>query len=292
MTNQPAQARSYFHASAADWQNKASGAAGYSVIEGRHGAVLNVLKRMPQARRFLDVGCGTGQLAIEVAARGLMSEGCDFAEAMIEQCRVNASAAKSSAVFELGSFFDLKYDDGAYDLISAQGFIEYISLSDMEEFFRRVLRMLRPGGALVVGSRNRLFNAVSMNDYTRIEMDLGALPALFAEALDFATARMDGLEVVRTHERVDPQPDVHPITGIGVDTRYQFSPADLGGRLRRAGLTPAGIYPVHFHGLHPLVKAERPELHEQFAGAVDAAAVYDLKLLPFCSTFVMEARRT
>src|SRR6185503_16793449 len=60
---QQEQTRQYFRSAAADWQDRSLEAAGrYSVIEGRNQAVLDVISRTEGAARFLDVGCGTGQL--------------------------------------------------------------------------------------------------------------------------------------------------------------------------------------------------------------------------------------
>jgi hypothetical protein len=58
----------------------------------------------------------------------------------------------------------------------------------MEDFFDRAAAMLRPGGALVVGSRNRLYNAVSMNRFTEMERKLGVLDRLTAEAIAIQTS--------------------------------------------------------------------------------------------------------
>jgi len=288
------QALQYFRSAALDWQSKAVNAPGaYSVIEGRHRAVLAVLDDMPGARRLLDVGCGTGQLVIAAAGRGLRAEGIDFAEEMVAQCEENARLAGVSARFICGSFFDAEFDDDAYDVISAQGFIEYVSPAQTDQFFRRCAGMLRPGGALVVGSRNRLFNALSLNDFTRLETEMGTLGALVAEAITLRShpTAKTLFAALRRHERIDPQPDHHPVTGIPVQTRYQYTPADLIHRLRRWGLTPAALFPVHFHGLPPQVSVEQPELHSRIAQAAAEIGLRDHRLVPSCSTFVLEARR-
>jgi 2-polyprenyl-3-methyl-5-hydroxy-6-metoxy-1,4-benzoquinol methylase len=288
------QALQYFRSAALDWQSKAVNAAGaYSVIEGRHRAVLAVLDDMAGARRFLDVGCGTGQLAIAAAQRGLTAEGIDFAEAMVAQCEENARLAGVSARFTCGSFFDAEFEDGGYDVISAQGFIEYISPDQTDQFFHRCARMLRAGGALVVGSRNRLFNAFSLNDFTRLEVEMASLGTLIAEAMTLRSHPTSEalFAALRRHERTDPQPDHHPVTGIPVETRYQYTPADLICRLRRCGLIPAALFPVHFHGLPPQVGAEQPELHSRIALAAAQIGLRDHRLVPSSSTFVLEARR-
>ena len=288
------QALKYFRSAALDWQSKAVNAPGaYSVIEGRHRAVLAVLDDMVAARRFVDVGCGTGQLAIAAAQRGLRAEGIDFAEEMVARCEENARLAGVSARFICGSFFDTEFDDAAYDVISAQGFIEYVSPDQTDQFFRRCARMLRPGGALVVGSRNRLFNAFSLNDFTRLEGEMGTLGALVAEAITLRSHPTANalFAALRRHERIDPQPDHHPVTGIPVETRYQYTPADLIHRLRRCDMAPAGLFPVHFHGLPPQLSAEQPELHSRIALAAAEIGLRDHRLVPSSSTFVLEARR-
>lgn len=291
--SQQDQARKYFHRVASEWQDKSVNAAGsYSLIDGRHRAVHHAIAQSKKAGRFLDVGCGTGQLAIEVAGRGWQSEGNDFADAMIAQCRDNATKAGVEVIFKGGSFFDIKYDDDSFDVISAQGFIEYISTDEMDEFFRRSARMLRRGGALVVGSRNRLYNAIALNEFTRLEAELGTLIPLILEATTLQSIKQkdEMLAAIRRHERIDPQPDKHPITGILVETRYQFTPAELTYRLRRFGLKTANIYPVHFHGLPTSIKAENPTLHSDLALVAADIGTDEHRLVPFCSTFVIEAR--
>jgi 2-polyprenyl-3-methyl-5-hydroxy-6-metoxy-1,4-benzoquinol methylase len=87
------QAQRYFRSAATEWQNKAiDGSGTYNVIEGRNRAVMDVLRRTENARRFLDVGCGTGQLVIMAAEQGLDAEGIDFADEMISKCEANARA--------------------------------------------------------------------------------------------------------------------------------------------------------------------------------------------------------
>lgn len=294
MSSQQGQAHEYFSSVAQDWQSKSVNAGGgYSVIDGRHGAVLDVIARAPAPGRFLDVGCGTGQLAIEIAGRGWESEGLDFAREMIDQCNANAREAGNHVRFQTASFFDAELEENSYDVISAQGFIEYISTEETDEFFRRCAKLLRPGGALAVGSRNRLFNLFSLNDFTKQEVELGTLGTLMAEAIALqssATAE-DAYRELRRLARLDPQPDRHPVTGILVDTRYQFSPADLSLRLDRAGLQTHTLYPVHFHALPSGAKADNPGLHSEIALEIGRIGLRDHRLVPQSSSFVLEARR-
>src|SRR5271170_6747455 len=135
---QQGQTLNYFRSAASDWQNQSVNASGgYEVIEGRNRAVTDVVGQTENAKRFLDVGCGTGQLVIKIAQHGLEAEGIDFAEEMVVQCEANARSAGISARFRCASFFETEFDEQTYDVISAQGFIEYISPDETDEFLRR-----------------------------------------------------------------------------------------------------------------------------------------------------------
>lgn len=289
------QTLSYFRSAATEWQQKSvSPDRSYSIIENQNEAAIDVLARTENARRFLDVGCGTGQLVIAAAHRGVVAEGIDFAPEMITQCEANAREAGVPARFICCSFFDAKLEERAYDVISAHGFIEYISPDELNEFFRRCAAMLRPLGALVVATRNRLFNAVSLNDYTRLEAEMGVLGTLVAEAtvLQSSPTIESALQALRRYERIDPQPDRHPATGpIAVETRYQYTPADLIYRLRRYGLLAKTLFPIHFHGLPTTVMTDHPDLHSEIASAAAKIGFRDHRLVPHSSSFSIEARK-
>ena len=62
------EALEFFRAHADDWRKKAeqTGLSTVNIIAQRNACVLRCLERMGSAKKFLDVGCGTGELVIEV----------------------------------------------------------------------------------------------------------------------------------------------------------------------------------------------------------------------------------
>ncbi|OHB98745.1 MAG: hypothetical protein A2W74_08185 [Planctomycetes bacterium RIFCSPLOWO2_12_38_17] len=292
--NQQKQTLSYFNQNAADWQRAAS-ANNFSVIDNRHNAVLEIMKAHTHAGQLLDVGCGTGQLAIEASKKGWHSVGIDYAASMIDICKLNNREAGTDAEFHCVSFFDFAIKPASYDIVSAQGFIEYISLAELDKFLRRISKGLKRGGAIALGSRNRLFNLHSLNEFSLLELQLNTVGKLLHEAIIMQSSKsqQEAIEGLTGLNYEYSHPDTHPETGIKVETRFQFSPADLIGRLTKHGLKPTRIFPVHFHGLPlSLTKDDKlSALHAQLADLVGKQYINSHEFVPYSSSFVIEAKK-
>ena len=236
----------------------------------------------------MDVGCGTGDLACDLAELGLDTIGIDFSAEMIELCRELARERGVSGVsFTCASVFDHEFADASLDLVSANGFIEYISPEELDAFWALCHRILKPGGRVVVSSRNRLFNAFSVNGYTLQEIEAGAAEALLREAVATTVGRT--VHEMSDLEPAPPQPPSmrHPDTGIDVATRYQFTPLQLGRMFEQHGFRCADVLPVHVHGVLPEFKARHPAVHVEIATLLHTFAGRSPSLLPHASAFMI-----
>ncbi|MFA6441095.1 MAG: class I SAM-dependent methyltransferase [Sterolibacterium sp.] len=292
--DQQEQTLKYFNRNAMDWQGKAS-VAGFSVIENRHNTVLEVMKGFSVDGLLLDVGCGTGQLVIEASRRGWRAVGVDYATSMIDICKSNNQEAGTHAEFHCASIFRSGIAADAYDVISAQGFIEYISLVELDKFLELARIGLKNDGALVLGSRNRLFNLHSLNEFSSLELRLNTMDKLLHESIimQSSACQAEAIEKLSGLDYEYSYPETHPKTGIKVETRFQFSPADLIGRLRKHGFRPTRIFPVHFHGL-PLTSLKNDRLsmlHTELADLVSRDFINSQAFVPYSSSFVIEAKR-
>ena len=97
--------------------------------------------------RALDVACGTGDLAIELARRvgpdGSVV-GSDFSEAMLEHARRKSAAVE----WEWANALELPYPDGGFDAATV-GFGAR-NFSDLDRGLAEMARVVRPGGRVVV----------------------------------------------------------------------------------------------------------------------------------------------
>jgi demethylmenaquinone methyltransferase / 2-methoxy-6-polyprenyl-1,4-benzoquinol methylase len=100
----------------------------------------------------LDVCCGTGDLALELATRVLPSGhviGCDFSEPMLDLARDKAAGRGIPRVrFEWADALALPYDEDRFDAATVGFGVR--NLSDLDCGLREMSRVLRPGGRLVI----------------------------------------------------------------------------------------------------------------------------------------------
>ncbi|HET9198919.1 MAG TPA: bifunctional demethylmenaquinone methyltransferase/2-methoxy-6-polyprenyl-1,4-benzoquinol methylase UbiE [Solirubrobacterales bacterium] len=100
----------------------------------------------------LDVCCGTGDLALELAERvspGGHVVGCDFSEPMLDLAREKAAERSAGGVrFEWADALELPYDGERFDAVTV-GFGAR-NLADLDRGLREMVRVLKPGGRAVI----------------------------------------------------------------------------------------------------------------------------------------------
>jgi cyclopropane-fatty-acyl-phospholipid synthase len=100
--------------------------------------------------RLLDIGCGWGGMVLhavehhDVDAVGvtLSRPQAEYAKARIEAAGLTGKAAVRHADFR-------DVDDGPYDAISSIGMFEHVGRAELDRYFRRCRRLLRPEGRFV-----------------------------------------------------------------------------------------------------------------------------------------------
>lgn len=99
----------------------------------------------------LDVCCGTGDLAFELARRiapGGHVVGCDFSEQMLDLAREKAADRAAPVRFEWADALDLPYDESRFDAVTVGFGVR--NFADREKGLREMARVLKPGGRLVI----------------------------------------------------------------------------------------------------------------------------------------------
>ncbi len=100
-------------------------------------------------RRVLDVGCGDGDLLVDLWSRGAIVTGIDVSTEMVTAARIRAKAQGADIAVVAGSCERLPFPDGYFDSVLAVTVLCFVD--DPGPFFREMSRVLRPGGRLVIG---------------------------------------------------------------------------------------------------------------------------------------------
>lgn len=101
----------------------------------------------PAPADVVDLGCGTGFLALLIAELGHRVTGFDLAEEMLARARAKAAELATPPRFELGNASDPPVADMSVDVIASRHLIW--TLVDPARAFANWRRALRPGGRVV-----------------------------------------------------------------------------------------------------------------------------------------------
>ncbi|MDF2460351.1 MAG: Methyltransferase, ubiE family [Nitrospira sp.] len=114
---------------------------------------------------FLDVGCGSGQLALMAARDGLQVTGVDIAANLIERARSRARAENLQARFEEADAEALPFEDESFDVVASLIGAMFAPRPDLVA--GELVRVCKPGGTIAManwtpqGFVGQMFKAVS-----------------------------------------------------------------------------------------------------------------------------------
>lgn len=106
-----------------------------------------------RSRRLLDLGCGDGTYSITASQKGALVTGLDISEAMLAAAAQRAAAVGASVEWRRASAESLPFDSGTFDVVLAVTILCF--LREPLVVMREVRRVLRPGGAFVIGELGR-----------------------------------------------------------------------------------------------------------------------------------------
>ena len=209
-TIDPAEA-AHFGKLAADWWNpKGSSAMLHRLNPVRLGFVRTMIDRRfesePKARRplagkrALDVGCGAGLLTEPLARMGAAATGLDAAPENIAAAKLHADGQGLTIDYRAGSVETLGADE-KFDLVCSMEVIEHVT--DPAAFVAGLVRVLAPGGLLVLSTPNR--TALSRLALITVGEGAGMIPKNTHDWSKFLTPKElsalligAGLEVIET----------------------------------------------------------------------------------------------
>ena len=118
--------------------------------------------RLSTGEDVLDLACGTGTLAIAAARAtpGARVVGVDADPVVLAKARAKARRAGVDLAFDQALSTALPYENGSFDAVLSSLFFHHLDDEAKAASGAEILRILRPGGRLVVGDVGRPHGAV------------------------------------------------------------------------------------------------------------------------------------
>ena len=122
----------------------------YIVRDVRYKSLLIDQADIRVGQSVLDLGCGTGTLAIMVKRlhSGAEVTGLDADPDMLKVARYKSAREITPVTFDTGMTYDLPYPDESFDRILSSIMIHHLKTPDKKRTAHEVFRVLKPGGQL------------------------------------------------------------------------------------------------------------------------------------------------
>ncbi len=110
-----------------------------------HGWFMN-------GEQILDVGCGKGTLALEVARRGSAGRvaGIDPSSEQIARARRAAARRNAPIEFQIGVIEQLPFPEATFDVVLSTLMMHHVPAPLKRQGLSEIARVLKPGGRLVI----------------------------------------------------------------------------------------------------------------------------------------------
>ncbi len=183
-------------------------------VHSLHPWIARLCARLPEPE-VLDLGTGTGVVAVTLARFGCHVTAMDHSPEMLDHARVRAQSAGVDHLltFTLGDGEQLPYLDACFDAVTIQGVLHH--LPDGLPMLREARRVLRPGGELYVSE--------PCAESTPVTRRLHALLAPARWARRFLLGRRIVEPAVSNHEAPVSGPQlVEQMRVVGFDVEVEY----------------------------------------------------------------------
>ena len=117
----------------------------------------------PASARVLDLACGTGDIAFELAAAGARVTGLDITQRMIEIARSKRPVSTHRVTFVTGDMMALPFPDGSFSIVTTGYGLR--NVPELSIALAEIQRVLSPGGVMLSLDFDRPANRVTRTVY-------------------------------------------------------------------------------------------------------------------------------
>ncbi len=223
----------------------------YPANKQRLSVIMTLLDKIKPIN-VIDAGCGAGMPLIEILKMGYNVSGYDKAMNMVEKAKANLSANNLDPERVcIGNFENpMHLVDESYDCITGMGAFYYAN--DILETLRNQRKKLKKGGHLIFSLRNKLFDLVTLNEYTHRFLNELFQINKYGDAIQdtFHAKFIKNDSYKKKFNNID-EAGVHSLVHNPLTVDNEL--------LKPLGLSLQGLFFYHFHALPPMFEHIIPE---------------------------------
>ncbi|MEJ2006819.1 MAG: class I SAM-dependent methyltransferase [Acidobacteriota bacterium] len=159
---------------------------------GHIDAIYARVTQLARGPRVLDVGCGTGNVALRLAARGLHVTGVELSPEMLDVARRKMSPGLEARWVQTGAVeLTDHFQPVSFDTIVSVLLFSELSPAEQAETLRQCYLLLRRGGQLIICDEVRAPTLVRRSLHNLVRLPLAAITYALTQT---GTGAVRGLE--------------------------------------------------------------------------------------------------
>ena len=255
---------------------------GYPANVKREEIFINLLKKY-KPKKIVDAGCGAAMPLIDIKKIGFNIIGYDKAKNMLLEAKENLKKNRLSPDLVFYDDFEnpKRIKNNSVDCILGMGAFYYSKNVNKTLLIQK--KKLKKNGRLIFSLRNRLFDIVTLNNYTKSFLDelyeVKYLKKEWKKKYDNLTKSFSDRKKGKFKN----------IDEAGVYNHIPHNPLTITAEMAKLGLAVDGIYFYHFHAFPPVFENYDELYYRKVSWKIENPI--DWRGFLLASTFVIDCKK-
>ena len=234
-------------------------------------------------KKIIDAGCGTGMPLIDIKKMGFNIIGYDKAKNMVIEAKENLKKNKLSPDLVFYDDFEnpKKIKNNSVDCILGMGAFYYAK--NVNKTLLKQRKKLKKNGRLIFSLRNRLFDAITLNNYTIKFLDeiyeVKKIKKEWKNKYKELTKNFSDRKKF-SRKNIDEE---------GVYNHIPHNPLTITNEMKKLGFLVEGIYFYHFHAFPPVFQNYDNHYYNKISWKMENPL--DWRGFFLASTFIIDCKK-
>jgi SAM-dependent methyltransferase len=248
----------------------------------REEIFVKLLKKH-KPKKIIDAGCGAGMPLIDIKKRGFNIIGYDKAKNMVLEAKENLKNNKLSPNLVFYDDFEnpKMIKNNSVDCILGMGAFYYAK--NVNKTLLNQKKKLKKNGRLIFSLRNRLFDIITLNNYTKKFLD---------EIYEVRSLKKTWRNKYKNLTQNFSDRKKYKFKNIDESMVYNHiphNPLTIKNEMAKLGLSVEGIYFYHFHALPPVFENYDKDYYRKISWKIENPL--DWRGFFLASAFIVDCKK-